>query len=448
MKKRWGKLKIILAAALLLPLCACSWESGDTLYSLPELPPQYYDLQKQIDQVQEAGAKSIAPAAGYNRQAIQLVDLDGDGKQEAVSFFSVGEDLPLRIYVYKLSGSVYHVYTIISEDGESFDSIYYEDVDGDGINEIIAGVKVGQGALKVISVYSIAEEQAVQLMSSDYTDYTIFDINNDGIPNILLIRYDDAAMSGQVDKYVFDQNSRLLILSQSAPMSAGIGAVQRLRGGTLVDGYPALFVDSSYGETGYVTDIFANRADGFVNITLDQTSGVSTATVRQHAIFASDINNDEITDFPHPVQLMPHDETAAEEDFWIMKWRSFALSGLEEPVLTTYHNFSDEWYYILPDNWVDVLSLRRISATRERSIEFSLDIGGIGQSVDVLTIYVFTGDSRQMLAQSDGRFVIYSSADTVVAGKLSGGVPSEYAVTQQQVINSVFPIEKDWITGQ
>ena len=230
MKKRLGKLKILLAAALLLPMCACQWESGDSLYSLPELPPQYYDLQKEINLVLATGAKSASPATGYNRQAIQLVDLDGDGKQEAVSFFSVDEDLPLRIYVYKQSGAVYNVYTTISEDGESFDSVYYEDLDGDGVDEIIAGIKVGQGAFKVISVYSIAGGTPVQQMSSDYTDYTIFDINNDGIANLLLIRYDDAALSGYADEYVYDKNSLLLTLKQSAPLSAGIGTIQRIKG--------------------------------------------------------------------------------------------------------------------------------------------------------------------------------------------------------------------------
>ena len=215
-----------------------------------------------------------------------------------------------------------------------------------------------------------------------------------------------------------------------------------------MDGYRALYVDSAYGDTGFVTDIFASRADGFVNITLDEASGVSTTTERQHTIFATDINSDGITDFPHPFLLKPYGQSDTEEDFWIMKWRSYTLSGLEEPVLSTYHNFSDEWYFILPDNWVDILSLRRVNGTGERAIVFALDIYGTGHPVDMLTIYTLTGDNRQLLAQTGDRFVIYSGSDTIVAGELNPDMPDGYTITQQQVLNSVFSIERDWITGQ
>jgi hypothetical protein len=60
MRNSINKIKIVICAATILSLCACSWESGESLYSLPELPLQYYDLQQEINLVLDEGATSIA----------------------------------------------------------------------------------------------------------------------------------------------------------------------------------------------------------------------------------------------------------------------------------------------------------------------------------------------------------------------------------------------------
>jgi len=445
MKKRRINFRILLLAALLLSMSACSWESGESLYSLPELPLQYYDLQKQIDQVLATGAESISPASGFNRQAIQLVDLNGDGQQEAVSFLSTQEDQPLRIYIYQLNGSSYSIKTVISEDGEGFDSIFYEDLNDDGQSEIIAGVKVGESAFKAMSVYSIADGKPSLLMSSDYTKYALYDIDGDQSNNLIVIRYDNTTLTGMVDMYKYDEQLQLITLNQSAAMSVGIGEVQRIKTGVLVDGYPAVFIDSGYQDTGLITDVFACRKDGFVNITLDTSVGVSTSTIRQHNISVTDINNDGIMDFPHPFQLAPYDKGDT-EDFWIMNWRSYTLSGLEEPVISTYHNFADGWYFVLPEDWVENLTLRRINSAGERAIVFSLFQNNGGPPTDVLTLYTLSGDDRLALAQLEGRFLVTEGPDMAIAAEIGEGA-GEYALTQQQVIEGVGLINKDWITG-
>ena len=83
----------VLAAALVLTgvLSGCGSLNlvfnPQDLYTLPELPAKYTDLNAQINAILEDGAEYAAPTAGANIQPVQLTDLDGDGQQEAVAFF-------------------------------------------------------------------------------------------------------------------------------------------------------------------------------------------------------------------------------------------------------------------------------------------------------------------------------------------------------------------------
>ena len=76
--------------------------SPEDLYALPQLPAEYAGLNNSIRQLIEAGAEYAAPTAGTNLQPLQLVDLDGDGREEAMAFLRRGSDeRALKIHIYE-----------------------------------------------------------------------------------------------------------------------------------------------------------------------------------------------------------------------------------------------------------------------------------------------------------------------------------------------------------
>ena len=136
MKRKW---LFLLVAALPLLLSGCMLSASvEDLYVLPQLPMEYKDLSAQIDEILADGAEYTSPAAGTNLQSVQLVDLDGDGNEEALAFFrSSSEESPLKIYIFRGKGDTYEQATIINGSGTSINSIQYVDMDGNGIQEIL-----------------------------------------------------------------------------------------------------------------------------------------------------------------------------------------------------------------------------------------------------------------------------------------------------------------------
>ncbi|MDE6997884.1 MAG: VCBS repeat-containing protein, partial [Oscillospiraceae bacterium] len=137
MKKK--RLLLLFAALLPLLLGGCMLSaSAEELYALPQLPEEYQALRACISEVLETGAEYAAPQAGGNLPPVQMVDLNGDGSDEALAFFRVSsEERPLRIYIFQAVEDGYRQAAVIEGSGTSIHSIRYEDMDGDGVREIL-----------------------------------------------------------------------------------------------------------------------------------------------------------------------------------------------------------------------------------------------------------------------------------------------------------------------
>ena len=144
MKKLQIRKKIgIFCAALgfAATLSGCMFASSpDDLYSLPKLPDEFVDLEQELASLVSSGYEYAAPTGGENIQLVQMVDIDGDEVDEALAFLrKSGDAKPMKIYVFKQQNESYQVAAVIEESAASIDRVDYQDMNGDGILEIIVG---------------------------------------------------------------------------------------------------------------------------------------------------------------------------------------------------------------------------------------------------------------------------------------------------------------------
>ncbi|MFR6087178.1 MAG: FG-GAP repeat domain-containing protein [Oscillospiraceae bacterium] len=182
--KRPALLGLLLLACLLLAGCRMD-STMEELFTLPRLPTEYTTLSRQLDQLLSEGYEYMAPTSGRNIQSLQMVDIDGDGRDEALAFFRLNNgEKPLKIYVFHSREDSYELTSIIESSGTAIDSIYYEDLTGDGRKELIVGWKISAD-VQTVTVYDM-RPGPVQLMQSNYTRLSFQELNGDGIPSLLL----------------------------------------------------------------------------------------------------------------------------------------------------------------------------------------------------------------------------------------------------------------------
>ena len=249
----------LLAAAL--TGCGFSDDSVEELFTLPRMAEEYTGLTQELEALITQGYEYASPTGGRNIQSVQMADLDGDGQQEALAFFRMSSDeKPLKIFVFKIEGDSYARYCTIESSGTAIDSVYYQDLNGDGRRELIVGWRIS-AEVQTVAVYTVAREP-VALMSSGYTRFTIQDLNGDGIPSLLVLRTD--ADSQPVAEFYGWQDEqmgvayRCVLYSSMASLNRGSMVSGRVDADT-----PALFI-TGVDEQGMAVTALAGPASNFL----------------------------------------------------------------------------------------------------------------------------------------------------------------------------------------
>jgi len=434
----------LLTIAAVLLLTGCLRITADDLYSLPEVSQEYLRLRAHVNEILNQGAVFAPPTRGPNRQAVQLVDLNGSGTNEVIAFFSVPGDSALKIYIFELVDGDYTIADTIEGVGTEIESVRYVDMDGDGVRELVIGWQMGS-ALRYMSIYSIGGLHSQMLVSNvEFTELTVYDLSGDGTDDVIIFRMPIQDAGAVAEIYSLMQDGE--IVKEEAKLSNSIEPISRVLTGTLVDGSPALFVDSegSFENGSLVTDVFANTTNGFSNISLHVASGISENTVR-HRMPSTDINKDGVIKVPYLRRLLAQSET----EYFAIDWFAFRASGQSTLILTTYHNTFDEWFLILPRDWREKVSVRREdSVPGERTIIFSFFADPVGPHQDFLKIFKLSGENLTERANSGNRSLLMTEGTSAYAFEIIAP-PDSFGLTfNDTVIKENFRlIYSDWLTG-
>lgn len=445
---------LLLAAMLLavLALSGCSMPkltfNPQELYSLPTLPAKYTELNKLLSAILEDGAEYAAPTAGTDIQPVQLVDLDGDGRSEAVAFFrDPAAEKPLKIYIFTADGDSYRQTGLIEGSGTAIYSINYQDLDGDGRLELAVGWKAAVN-LQVLEVYALRPAGPELLLSTNYVKYTTEDLNQDQRQELVVLRADDEGES--IADYYSWQEDGTLAPQSSARISATMAELSqqgRVTKGLLRGEVPAIFVTGVTELSRAITDILAVRNGELSNIVLSETTGVSGEIAPYCSLYPTDINGDGLTEVPHPTQLSaPAD---GEGTYRQIDWLSYDEAGTWETVLRTYHDLEDGWYLQLPETWDGQIYVARATAPNEAAVTFYVRKSGGETPEPFLRITAITGASREVKAVRGNRFILSRRQPETIytAELLDANSRWAYGVTADEVRSAFSLIMPEWTAG-
>ena len=410
---------LLAALGLMGTLSGCSLNlaaSPEDLYTLPQLPAEYAELNHSIRQLIEAGAEYAAPTAG-------------DGQEEAVAFLRRGSDeRALKIYIYERTESGYAQSAVIEGSGTAIYSVDYRDLDGDGRQEILVSWKVGP-EVQALSVFTLRLGTPRELMNSSYIRYAAADLDGDGREEILTFRADEQG-AGTADYYAWTGDGTLApagvarLSMTMAELSAG-----QVLSGTLRGGEPAVFATGVSDSRIQVTDVLALRQGELGNLTVSDSTGVSREIYRYLGLFPTDIDGDGVTELPVPQDLLPSGDTE---------------SGCRIRWLSTYHALADGWYLTLPESWGDALSVRTEGAGSDASLA-SFGIGTGDGRIEILRIYTFSGENRETLAAKGGRVLLSREGETIYSAELLEA--GAFTLTEDALRQSFHRITRVWNLG-
>ena len=410
-----GRAKILSLILCFLLLTGCYAFGNDEFYSLPKRSEQYRALQTAVEAAMDGGAYS-PPVAGPNRQAVQQVDLDGDGHEEVLVFCKQEGEHPLKLLLLKRDNDDYRLIATLEGDGTAFDSVQYAQIDGQPGQEILLSRRIGEQVQQFLSVYTLINDAPKELLSTGYNAYTTLDIDSDQLTDIFLIRANSDGPRAFAELYHFKNEE--LQKDAEANLSTAADSVKRILTGNVAQDVPAVFVASAYDENNLITDVFALENGQFSNISQNDESGQSSQTVRNYYVYSTDIDNDGLIEMPNTVPLLPEEGDESSEGQYRIVWYNLGVDGTRSEKISTYHNFAEGWFLFLPEAWGPVLSVGK--AVLENGVggtRFSVQQAD-GSMRELMTVFAFTGENAARRAEADGRTVLAQRGDVYFAASV------------------------------
>lgn len=438
MRKRIWMMLILAVACLLY---GCQIRTVDQMYRVPKRPESYNDLQKVMDAAM-TGMEYSAPRAGENQQTVQMADLDGDGIREYLLYAKGDGDKPLQILIFAQRDNGYVLIDTIGCTGSAFDLVEYVQMDGAGGMEIVVGCQISEQVTRSVSVYTMNQGAANQLLSTNYSKFLTCDLDSDERMELLILRPGmEADDYGIAELYEIENGA--VERSKEVKMSGPAEKLKRVIPGRLHGGRPAVFVATSVDESAIITDVYALIDGVFTNISLSNESGTSVQTLRNYYVYADDIDDDGEVELPSLITMKPLSQGKNTDQQYLIRWYAMGEDGTETDKMHTFHNYVGGWYLQLDPEWTN-----RISVNQNGNVfEFHLWDKDYQTAQQIFSIIVLTGQNREEQAVLDNRFTVYKSESVIYAARMevaSGAL----RLTQNDLIESFHLIRQDWKTGE
>ena len=420
-------------------LTGCNMRTIDQMYCLPKRSEGYLNLQSAMDAAM-SDLEYHAPISGDNQQPVQFADLDGDKQAECLVFAKGNGEKPLKILIFRQVEDQYVLIDTLENNGTAIEQVQYVHFSGrDGV-DIVIGRQVSEQVVRPVSVYTMVDGKMAQILTTHYSRFLSTDLNGDGKNELMVLRPgEDPAANGIAELYSL--NDGVLERSQEVTMSEPADKIKRIMVSKLQDGPAAVYVASDVDGTAIVTDVYTLLKGTFTNVSLSNESGTSVQTLRNYYVYADDMDGDGALELPDLLPLSnPVDSSYVNQ--YLIRWYAMNSDGSEVNKVYTYHSFPGGWYLELPEELAVNISVLQFGNSYEFGIRDAK-----GETVKLMTIYVFTGQEREEQAISDNRFVLHRTESTVFAGHLEVA-SAAYNMTQETLIHAFHLITQNPVNGE
>lgn len=356
-----NKLISAILCALCLLLCGCS-ATVENLLTPPKLTAEQNEIYTALINSVGQSVKLKYPRSGDYRSAFVLRDLDDEPDNEAMVFYESSSvqsgETSLRLkFLDKKDGKWEAVYDMACA-GSEIDSIGFTTLGSTGFVDIIIRYTLLNQTEKVFSVLKYENAVPKQLYTSSYSCLEVYDINDDGLNELLTVSVDKVNNLSTAVLFTDGENG-FERLSETA-LRGGAADYIRVTKGMLSDNRVAMFLDYSKGGGQSGTDVL--YCYGSSLYCPDGTNaGASTNIISRlvnnymSEIYCYDIDGDGAVEIPSTTPLPGYETLTKPEQLCAVMW--YTVSD-DKFTLEHYSYFSGKFRFALlfPNRWRGVVS--------------------------------------------------------------------------------------------
>lgn len=326
--KKFRVLLIVLCLSLLFAGCSNFRlaSSIDDLISPVSPSGDNAGVQNAVDEYCKSGYLIKIPSSGDYTTSFIFYDLDGDGADEAVSFYEPSDDRgTVSLAVLKKNNDKWSVVADIKGDGTDVKSVDFCDVNNDGQVEILVCWNViAKSTNSKLDVYNwIQDDEGYRLEqigdSITAGDFICADMNNDSVNEVVVFNIGSSAESPTAELYSFADNSKRRI--GRTKLDSTIISFENIIAGETTEGI-SIYADALKNDgSAMVTEFlyWSNYYDSIVSPFYSYASGKTSDTTRSSIINSKDIDGDGEVEIPVDAKVSDLPEQITAQNWMIYK---------------------------------------------------------------------------------------------------------------------------------
>lgn len=404
-------------------------------------PPKLTDLQYQVDTaLRDAVGKDFNlkyPRNGTYKSAFTFIDLSGDGKDEAIAFFSTTEEY-LQLAVLTQTKEGWMVADILPGIGffSEVDFVSFEQVGGSPM------LMVGWGGTglenNVMTLYNYAPAtsgQAVLQPDSrwDYNRMTLTDIDQNGTNEILLLLSADSyEPSSPTAQLVGKSADGIIDLLAEVELPRNITTFYPPVMGGIGDGRYGATVDCMLGNGELCTITIAYDGQELLLPLNGTEQNLFRQTMRTQYVLSDDINGDSTVDIP--LERLAKGYTHGSSDSIYFTEYSNIQEGQLTSIRTAYINRAKGYRLLFPDSWTGQPVSAQLTPDGSEIVFFLAETDNLyDHSGELLKIKVYSTQNGQDMLDSERYFQLAAKGTYLYCGLLPDNPPEELELTRAEV---------------
>lgn len=285
---------------LMLLLSGCSGLPGnvDELLSPPRLTLQQSRITDLLDEHVGSAVRLKYPRRGEFLSPFVSSDLDGDGVNEIVVFYSdEATSRNVHLAVFALQKDEY----VLTAEGEGLgteiEAISISDLYGNGSPSLIVGYTSTNLSDKYLAIYNYKDQLLQKLYDQSYSEYVLADFTGSDTSDLVVLS--PATQPGPIEASLLTVQNGTLATIYSVTLDVRLQSCVALSSTPAGDGTNALVLDGTLAGGAYATEVLRCENKKFVSYSFELGADIVNLTKRDDPLLKSrDADSDGVVESP------------------------------------------------------------------------------------------------------------------------------------------------------
>lgn len=432
-----GLLAAVAACLVLLGGCVPLESNVENLLQ----PPKLTDLQSQVDAaLREAVGQDFRlkyPKSGPYRSAFNFIDLDGNGSDEAIAFYSLGEDnIQIALLAERTPGE-WMVTDLVPGLGFCTEVDFVTMAQIGGSRQLLVGWGGTGLDNNLLAVYDYSKgtpQDWEQQVRWEYSQLMVTDLDkNQQNELLLLVAPDSLTESPPVAQLVGQGQDGVIDLLDEVELPRNITSYRALTVGGIGNGLYGAAADCVLNNGNLCTLTLAydgQRLSLPLNNLLD--TNLFRQTVRNQQVLSCDLNGDGMVEIPVE-RLASGYGTNGSDAVWLIDYCNQQDRQLV-PVQTAYVNMSRGFRFLFPNRWADQPISVLVQPNHSEVVVFLNTTGNLyDHSQDLIRFQIASTLDGEPVMDGSRYFQLGSKGTYLYRAALPTQMVAELALTQEEV---------------